>query len=65
MSCIRTLKSLRDEAGISEELVNSALGPDHEEIPEEEQVRRIIEYMADAWFSEKAYRVHKLLRADR
>jgi len=58
---IRTLESLREEAGISEELVNRALGPDHEEIPEEEQVRRIIEYMADAFFGEKAYRVHKLV----
>ncbi len=53
----------REAAGITDELQRKALGPDHERITKEEQVRRITEYLRDAWFGEKGYRVRTLFKA--
>ena len=55
--------ALYDERyGITRELVERAVGPDREEIPEEEQVRRVVEYLADGFFGEKGWRVRKHYR---
>ncbi len=55
---------LEEMAGVTEELEKRALGPDVvEQISKEEQGGRFVEYLADLFFSEKGYRVHKLARA--
>ena len=46
-----------DAHGITEELILKAVGPDAEEIGEEESPRRMREILGDVWYSEKCYRI--------
>lgn len=51
--------------GITGELMIKAIGPDFAEIIEEEQRRRINEYLADLFFGEKGYRIRRHMMRSR
>jgi hypothetical protein len=53
---------VEEAAGVTDELQNRALGPDRDRISQEEQKRRVMEYLSDFFFGEKAYRVEQLLK---
>jgi hypothetical protein len=71
MKGVKTLDSVREEHGISEELVKRAVGPDHDEIEkavghdQDEPKRRIVEYLSEPFYGETAYRVSLLLKPDK
>ena len=48
-----------DAHGITEGLMRSAVGPDAEEVREEERARRLREILADLYHGEKGYRVQQ------
>lgn len=56
------------EYGISDELMWQALGPDAEQITDEERQRRLREVLAEAYYGEQGYRVQqeidRLLKGD-
>jgi hypothetical protein len=45
--------------GISEELVRRAVGPDVDEISEEECIWRLTDYLADTFYGERGWRIHR------
>ena len=48
-----------ERLGITEELGRKAIGPDGDEIPEEERWRRVMEAVADFYYGEKGYEVQQ------
>ena len=45
--------------GVSDELLRIAVGPDIDEITEAESTWRLHEYLADAFYGERAWRIHR------
>ncbi len=48
--------------GITQDLLRRAVGPDVDEITEEEHRRRISEYLADTFYGERGWRIHRRMR---
>jgi hypothetical protein len=45
--------------GITDELVSKAVGPDVDEVSDEEGIWRLEEYLADAVYGKKGFRIHR------
>jgi hypothetical protein len=48
-----------EEYGITDELMWKAVGPDAEEIPDEERQRRLMEILVDSFYGEQGWRVQQ------
>jgi hypothetical protein len=48
-----------EEYGITDELAMRAIGPDAEEIPDEERERRLVEILAESYYGEQGWRVQQ------
>lgn len=57
----RQIAAEHERLGLTDELLLKAIGPDAEEIPDEEQRRRLQEILAEYHYGERAYRIQKCI----